>query len=36
MNITEISAWPRIAVISGADSRVLAGTITAPALWTPA
>ena len=34
MNITEISAWPRIAIISGVDRRVLAGTITAPALCT--
>ena len=34
VKIAEISAWPRIVTSSGAESRVLAGTITAPALWT--
>ena len=36
VNITEISAWPRIATISGVDRRVFAGTMTAPALCTAA
>ena len=36
MKIAEISAWPRIVTSSGADRRVFAGTITAPALCTAA
>ena len=36
VNIAEISACPRIAIISGVERRVFAGTITAPALCTAA